>query len=311
MIIVDFSQIMIMSIMSLASTIKDEPLNEDMIRHVFLNNILTYKNKYSKEFGDEIVIACDGKGYWRKSVFPYYKYKRAESRADSPLDWEFIFQCIAKLHDEIEEYFPYKVVKIDGCEGDDVISILVHHFSETRFLNQDSTDSGLFEDPEKECEPILIISADKDFLQLQMYSHVKQYSPVKRGLISEDNPKLSRYEKILKGDTGDGIMNVFSDDDTFVVPGKRQTPASAKRLEPLLNHLMNHGSLPDDTDQYIKDNFKRNKMLIDLYEVSLPDNLKQSIIDRYYEASSAPKSKVYQYFVKYQLRNLFSQVNNF
>ena len=95
-------------------------LTEDMIRHIFLNNIAGYRKKYSAEFGDELIMACDGKGYWRKDFFPYYKMKRAKNRAESPLDWDFVFQCINKIYDEIQEYFPDghpdKIKPIDDLE---------------------------------------------------------------------------------------------------------------------------------------------------------------------------------------------------
>ena len=71
---------MIMSISAASGQFKGN-LTEDMIRHIFLNNIAGYRKKYSAEFGDELIMACDGKGYWRKDFFPYYKMKRAKNRA--------------------------------------------------------------------------------------------------------------------------------------------------------------------------------------------------------------------------------------
>ena len=313
MIIVDFSQIMIMSISAASGQFKGN-LTEDMIRHIFLNNIAGYRKKYSAEFGDELIMACDGKGYWRKDFFPYYKMKRAKNRAESPLDWDFVFQCINKIYDEIQEYFSYKIVKVDGCEGDDVIAVLVDYFNKTRAKNamedSDSLDS-LFGPTESEPEPILIISADKDFLQLQNYPNVKQFSPLKKRFISEQNPNYSRYEKILKGDAGDGVMNIFSDDDVFAIDGKRQIPATAKKLEPLLESLLNTNTLPDNTDDIIRRNFERNKKLIDLYDLQISKELYNKIIDVYEDANVAPKSKIYDYLLKYQMRNLLSQIDKF
>lgn len=292
MIIVDFSQVMISSISAAYNTFKDD-LTEGMIRHIFLNSIREYRKKYSKEFGNDVIIACDGKGYWRKSYFPYYKIKRASNRAESPLDWEFVYKCMDNLYNEIDVYFPYKVVKVDGAEGDDIISVLVNHFNNNKLT-----------------EKILIVSSDKDFLQLQLYPNVKQYSPMKKGLITESDILYARYEKILKGDTGDGIVNVFSDDDCIAL-SKRQVPATKKKLDPLLDHLMTHNKLPDDTDYQIKVNYERNKTLIDLYELQLPAELKQTIIESYNSANVAPRSEILKYLQKYQLPNLLQDINAF
>lgn len=308
MIIVDFSQIMIMSISAAFNSFKEE-LTEDMIRHIFLNVIREYRKKYSNEFGNELILACDGKGYWRKNYFPYYKFKRAQGRAESPLDWDFVFKCMDNLKQDIKTYFPYKLVEVPGCEGDDVIAVLVNEFTKTRFVEKDKNAYSL-EFDNITPEPILIVSADKDFLQLQLHNNVKQYSPIKKALITEDDIKLSRYMKILKGDVGDGIMNVFSDDDTLVT-NKRQNVATQKRLSPLIDSLMEHDKLPDGTDFRIKRNFERNKTLIDLYELQLPEELKNQIIETYKSAPVNPRSEILKYLQKYQLKNLLSNIKDF
>lgn len=309
MIIVDFSQIMILTISAAANSFNNQ-LSEDMIRHIFLNNIAGYRKKYSKQFGDEMIIACDGKGYWRKEYFPYYKAKRAKGRAESPLDWDFVFNCINKIYSEIEEYFPYKIVRVDGCEGDDVIAVLIDYINKTRTKKSDNDFDAMFESSDEK-EPILIISADKDFLQLQMYKNVRQYSPLKKTYISEDNAKYSRYEKILRGDAGDGIVNVFSDDDCFVVDGKRQKQATEKKLMPLLKSLMENDTLPEDTDYTIKRNFERNKKLIDLYDLQISKELYDNIVECYNSATVAPRANILKYFQKFQLKNLMNQIDNF
>jgi hypothetical protein len=134
---------------------------------------------------------------------------------------------------------------------------------------------------------------------------------LKKRFISEQNPNYSRYEKILKGDAGDGVMNIFSDDDVFAIDGKRQIPATAKKLEPLLESLLNTNTLPDNTDNIIRRNFERNKKLIDLYDLQISKELYNKIIDVYEDANVAPKSKIYDYLLKYQMRNLLSQIDKF
>ena len=67
----------------------------------------------------------------------------------------------------------------------------------------------------------MIISGDKDFIQLQKYSNVSQYSPIlKKHVNGKENDYIRVH--ILKGDTSDGMINVLSNDDVFV-EGLRQS----------------------------------------------------------------------------------------
>ena len=75
--------------------------------------------------------------------------------------------------DELKENFPYKVIHLEGCEADDVIGTLVERTQE--FGNY---------------EPVMIVSADKDFIQLHKYDNVDQYSYVTRKEVSDPNPRL-------------------------------------------------------------------------------------------------------------------------
>ena len=76
MIILDYSQIALSNILPFQNDIKRQSPEEikNLIRHTTLSTIKSYKKKY-KEYG-EVVIACDGRNYWRKSIFPHYKAHR-------------------------------------------------------------------------------------------------------------------------------------------------------------------------------------------------------------------------------------------
>jgi 5'-3' exonuclease len=198
MIIVDFNQVMISSLMAQLGNHTNIPIEEGLFRHMVLNSIRSYKQKFSQEYG-EIVIACDDKNYWRKQLFPYYKANRKKHRDSSELDWTTIFNCFNKIKQELKDNFPYRVIQVETAEADDIIATLAGY---------DQQDT-------------LILSGDKDFIQLHNDT-IKQYDPVKKKFIKHDNPVGYLYEHILKGDAGDGIPNILSDDDVFVVEGKRQ-----------------------------------------------------------------------------------------
>ena len=72
MILVDFSQVMISNIMMQLSN-NDSKLDEDMVRHMVLNSLRSYRSKFHEEYG-ELVIACDNMNYWRKVSYSFCSY---------------------------------------------------------------------------------------------------------------------------------------------------------------------------------------------------------------------------------------------
>ena len=54
--------------------------------------------------------------------------------------------------------------------------------------------------------------------------------PITKKFVNGIDPNEYLYEHILKGDTGDGVPNVLSPDNTFV-DGLRQKPLSKKRSQ--------------------------------------------------------------------------------
>lgn len=292
MILVDYNQILMQS-MSAGSKQFGDDLTPFMIRNIFLNMVFSYEKKYGKQYGD-MVICCDGSKNWRKDEYVYYKAKRAEGRASQPLDWEMIFQTLNDLRNEINDYFPWKMVIHDKAEGDDVIAVLVKYFSENELVQE-----GLFVEP----QPILIISSDTDFIQLQEYKNVKQFSPLQRKMLSAPSARRYRFEKIARGDAGDGVPNMLSDDDTFVVDGKRQKPMHKERCEAIVEAQMKGNPVEyNNKDEEIAHD--RNKRMIDLVDYSMPAHVAEEIVEMYKDAPVHGKSKLLNYFVKHRMNNL-------
>src|SRR5210317_1511908 len=154
MILVDLNQVMISNLM--AQIGRDSDISEDLVRHMILNSLRSYNGKFKEEYGD-IVICCDSRHYWRREIFPNYKWGRKQSRSGDTLDWDLIFSIFNKVRDELKEHMPWKVMDIHGAEADDIIATLVKH-----------NTSG----------KVLILSSDKDFIQLQKYNNVQQYAPI-------------------------------------------------------------------------------------------------------------------------------------
>lgn len=282
MILLDFSGIAIAPIVMGQAKYDDE----NLIRHMILNSVRMYRQKF-KDYG-EMVIVADGGGNWRKDVYPEYKGKRKSNRDESKIDWDRAFKNINMVLEEIKENMPWKVIHQWGCEADDAIAEITKWTQE--FGNW---------------EKVMIVSADHDFKQLQKFDNVEQFSPVTKKMVVEDNPRLYQLEHILKGCSGDGVPNVLSDDDTFLVDGKRQNVLSKKKREALLED-------PRALGEAVYRNYIRNKKMIVLTEESeCPDSVKQEIINKFEQQEVPARSKVLPYLISKQARLLVEVVEEF
>jgi hypothetical protein len=286
MILVDFNQVMISNLMMQLGNHTNIPIEEGLFRHMVINSLRSYKQKFGVEYG-EIIIACDDKNYWRKQVFPYYKANRKKNREASEIDWTHVFECFNKVKQEIKDNFPYRVIQVDSAEADDIIASLASEYG------SEELNYG---------ESILILSGDKDFIQLQVYGNVKQYDPVRKKWINHNDPKKYLFEQILKGDTGDGVPNVLSNDNVFVTNG-RQRPLTQKKIDKIYS---DGGVL---LDPVANRNFIRNKQLIDLSMI--PESIKNDVMYKYNNESGKNRSKLFNYFIEHNLKLLMENVGEF
>jgi hypothetical protein len=281
MILIDYSQI------ALSNIIVQKLNDENMIRHMILNSIRMYNKRYRDEYG-QMVICADGMKNWRREVFPPYKANRKKGREESDQDWSEIFRILHMVKDEIKENLPYKVLHIEGCEADDIIAT----------LTMQTQEFGLH-------EPVMIVSSDKDFIQLQRYSNVKQFSPIQKKMVANENPITYLWNHIFRGDAGDGVPNVLSTDDTFISEAK-QTPLRQTKID---DWIHNAERLRDVMPEEIYRNYQRNKRLIDLTQI--PEDIQQNIINNFNEQKPAMKMKVLNYLIKKRCNNLIEVVEEF
>lgn len=285
MIIVDLNQVMLSNLLMQLGNHTNAQLEENMVRHMILNSLRSYRSKFKEEFG-ELVIACDNTNYWRKQVFPYYKANRKKNLEKSELDWKALFECLNKIRQELKDNFPYKVIDVESAEADDIISTLVSKFGS-------ELNTG---------EKILILSGDKDFIQLHVYPNVSQYDPTRKKWIKHDDPERYLHEHILKGDAGDGVPNVLSPDNVFVV-GDRQRPLTAKKMEKIM------GTDLEDMETTVARNYSRNARLIDLSFT--PDYIREKVMDQFNSQEGRDRSKLLNYFIANKLKNLTEYLGDF
>ena len=273
------NQIALASLMMNLNMNKSDTADEKMVRHMILNSIRLYRTKYFQEYG-EVILSWDSKHSWRRDYFPQYKASRRKGREKSTLDWDKIFTVLNNIKQEIKENLPYKNLEIYGAEADDIIGTLCREYQDQKTM---------------------IISGDKDFIQLQKYDNVNQYSPITKKMVNGHNPSTYIKEHILKGDTGDGIPNVLSPDHTFV-EGLRQRPLSKTKIE---SWKKSETGMSNE----VKRNYQRNQRLIDLDNT--PKDLQKSILDTFNEAPCGDRSKILTYFIENKLKELTDSIGDF
>ena len=277
----DMNQITLASLMMHLNMTKTDEPDENMVRHMILNSIRMYRSQFNKEYG-EIVLTYDSKHYWRRDFFPNYKAGRRKGREKDSKDWDLIFGVLNKIKAEFKDNLPYKYLEVYGAEADDIIATLCKNF-----CNDDK---------------IMIVSGDKDFIQLQKYSNVTQYSPILKKYVNGHDPVTYIKEHILKGDTSDGVPNVLSPDNTFV-DGMRQRPLGKKKIENWLDIDI------DDLQDEVKRNYQRNDKLINLDKI--PEELEKEIMVDFCEAPCGDRSKLLNYFIQSRLKNLTETIGEF
>lgn len=283
MILIDLQQVLIAALMQQVGNNSKNKIDENLIRHISLNMLRSYAKQYKSKYG-EIVICCDSNHFWRKDFFPFYKVHRKKDREASGFDWPFIFTTLHKIRDELKAFYPHKVLEIDGAEADDIIAILA------RTVPLD--------------EETLIVSSDKDFLQLQKYTNISQFSPILKKYIKTDNPQNYVKEHIIKGDRGDGIPNILSPDNSFVA-GERQKPISSKKLL----EWMDLDSDDFCTTEVIKRGYIRNQTLIDLSFI--PEDIQLKVQEAYNNTKVANRQMFLDYFIEKRLTNLIAEIGDF
>lgn len=258
----------------------------DNLRIRVLDTIAKTNQKLFGEYGREVVIACDNKS-WRKLVFPLYKFKRAEKKEKEVLDWDDLHQSFSTILEEIKSNFPYKVINVGGCEGDDVIGIIANNIRDKK---------------------ICIVSRDKDFYQLMKNSNIRIYDPMLKKFLEQQDYDYYLFYHIIKGDEKDGIPNIYSPNDFFVnkSKGQRQKSIYEKNIRALYEMTVDDFKLALSETEYQR--YLQNQMLIDFNYI--PKKIQGQVMDKFdnYEIVG---NNVYKYLKSMGLTQFYQDINYF
>lgn len=235
---------------------------------------------------DEIILACDGKDSWRKLLFDRYKGDREKKRRDD-IDWDTLFAQLNSFIQDIKQHIPFKVIKVNRAEADDVIAVLCNNIK----------------------KHTIIMSNDSDFLQLQS-STTSVYNPTKGEYLWLTEDKDVFLSKLcLKGQSKDNIFNAKTPSD---YPEElRKPPLGEKTADKIIENGLNdfldskqtiNKKYTDvdgneqiyDVDFYPRGNFDRNQKLINF------DNIPKIVVDRilqtYYSYEMPDPGNMYSFF---------------
>lgn len=269
--------------------------SKSVIRHAVLSSILSNKKKFSSEY-NEVVIASDGRNYWRKDIFPYYKASRKTDREASDIDWGFVFETLTEIREDIKANFPYRVLHIEGCEADDIIAVLCK-WTQENYID----DNVLFPEPKK----TLIVSADKDFKQLHCYKNIRQYAPAFKKYV-ESPPNIDEFivEHIIRGDRSDGIPSVLCPDNFFVDTEKTGRAPSVTKA--VVAKYSNRENLTDEE----KKRYDRNEELVSFAKI--PDYIEERILNEFtQDLVKNGRGKIFNFLVKNKMNLFFDQIEDF
>ena len=265
-------------------------------------------NKYFRTFHPHKVVMAFDRSSWRKQYTADQElcisgkpYKGNRRQNMTPAEKE-MFAKFTRHLDDFEDMIQRKTSVVclanDGLEADDLIAGVVE----------------LFPDDE-----VIIVSADKDLVQLLRNTNVQLIDPAtgkdRRKYLDEEfdgDVDYFMFEKCIRGDTGDNVQSAF--------PGVRKTRIKKAYTDPfeqvnLMNETWSIGEKgTEEFKEYIvKELYDENRLLMDLREQ--PDVIKERIKLTIEEAFANPGTYSHFHFLKflgkYDLKKIAEQVDNF
>lgn len=256
-----------------------------------------------------VIIAFDGKGgsKYKRKLYPEYKKKHKPTtrfnRINKTLSYKDEKQSmIAQLGRVVEylEQLPITVLSVDGVEADEVIAYISQ-----QIYNKDENK-------------IIIMSTDKDFLQL-VDDRVSVWNPTKKKLYGRDKiindygipPHNFLMYRILDGDISDNIKGVSG---WALKTIQKEMPMLLEDKKVNIEDMIAFSS--DKTGKIFenllgsKDKMVVNYKLMQLDRVEISNAIKLKVMDRVRgKIPKLNKFKFHRIFLRDKLYSAFPDVN--
>lgn len=176
------------------------------------------------------VCAFEGRNNWRKTVYTDYKNREIDD-----IYYEDVQEAIVMLREFLEEHTSIYSLSVTGAEADDVIAVVC----------QESSD-----DVEN-----IIISSDRDFVQLLKHDGVRLFSPQQNEERTCEDPEFELFLKCVRGDPSDNIYSAY--------PRVRKTKLEEAFYGESISYLNLMETINKDGTK-VGDRYTDNRLLIDL-----------------------------------------------
>ena len=303
---IDYNHLCIRSLFADMSLVNDPNPDFKLHKHRVMNSLFFNIRKFRPT---EVIVAVDGKNYWRKKIFADYKAHRKDKRDKDVFPWEKYYEYMNEFTADIKKSFPFKIIRINWVEADDIIGVL------SRMLPANGSS--------------VIVTSDKDYVQLLKHSGVSLYDPMKKEFVEEEDPQRQLDIKIMTGDKSDNIPNIkpLIGEKTAI-----KLLDEEEKLEELLNsfyvvpdikskckHVWDINEEGETLEDYVaicekcevegkvfsvQENYNRNKRLIDMG--CIPKKIQQRILDRYNdcEVNQIGGMDLMRFLMRHKLRKL-------
>jgi len=249
MILIDFAAVAVTEAMTLAGY--DSGYTKEDLAGVVLSKISQISAKHKQKYG-KTVVCTEGKGNWRRDVYPLYKKHRSTARKKSTYDWALFYEGFDLAIEIIQNELQWKLLHVDMTEADDCISVLARR------------GQG----------KILIVSRDGDFFQLHN-ANVQQYDFSTHKMLSGKKFGPDYFHtKFVKGSAKENVANIQMPIDHITEGEGRQKAVSKKFL----------ASLVLEGDLLVR--YNENKALMDLSLI--PSEIQEDIVVAYRQQLKAP-----------------------
>ena len=274
-----------------------------MAMHIMFNSI----NKCWREFdGNHIVLCLEGRS-WRKDFYTPYKANRRVIMDQRSVREQEDDELYFEAYDDMVKFFSEKtncsVVQCEQAEADDMIATWIQqHPDDNHFII--STDSDFYQllapnvtQYNGTTDQVVTLEGFKDLKTGEAVIDKKTKEPKKA-----IDPEFALFEKCVRGDSSD---NVFSAYPGARLKGTKNKTGIMEAFEDrhtggynynnfMLQRWVDH----EETEHRVKDDFERNKILIDLTEQ--PDEIKELCVTRMNEGKQKdPVANIGIHFMKF------------
>lgn len=271
------------------------PYISEMICRFTIHKTLTEIINYNKTFKSNRVICCfDSPHPWRKKIAGEYKQDRVAKRDSEIFDYKVFYKALSDLQAFIRDHTEFIALEGSSLEADDIIYLVCKH---------------LYLDELK-----IVITADKDLLQILKFKNCKLYNPLKKEFRTiEKDLKIGKIEfDTISSWKFAAIINGQKNNAGKVFEGKRIGPARAKKL---YSPQTNFSELKKLFEEIVgsKDKFKANILLVDFEKIPIKyiNRFMDMIREQNNHVPDCSYEPVLHFLHKYGLNNLLDRLEYF